>query len=53
MLAVGEKKTCDNQHTLQKITSIHDLARRKATVEKSKMAPEGRREDTARKSRYA
>ena len=32
MLAGGEKRSGDNQHTLQKITSIQDLARRKATV---------------------
>lgn len=32
MLAAGEKRSGDNQHTLHKITSIQDLARRKATV---------------------
>lgn len=53
MLAGGEKKGGDNQHTLHKITSIQDLARRKATVEKTRKVTETRREDTARKSRYA
>lgn len=59
LLAGGEKRGVavrDNQSTLQKITSIQDLARgKKGTVEKGReRRGEGtNREDTARKSKYA
>jgi hypothetical protein len=64
LLAKNEKRTFlgkDNQNTLQKVTSIHDLMRnsRKKTAEKAKYdlrntgCESTRRDETARKSKYS